>query len=693
MRASEPVDRLRGIGPRLSGALELEGVRRIQDLLLRLPVRYEDRTRALMVADALDSGEAWVLVVGRISQLVARRGRRRGIAVVSAHVEDETGGLPVVWFNNPWIERRLRSLDRAYLYGRLRQDRGGALELVNPEVEEDDGRACEGIVPVYSSLGPLSGRRLRRLMRTAVEVCRGLEDPLPEATRRRLGVPPFAESLLRVHAPEPSEGGPDHGDGLRALNSHTTAYHRRLALDELIAVTSAMTERRVDRSRLCAPSCGVADDPAELARRMVPFTLTHAQVLVGTEILGDLEGPSPMARLVQGDVGSGKTVVAALAMLAVADSGHQAVLMAPTELLAEQHYTTLTGFFAGTPHRPVLLTSSLSAAQRRHAQQEMREGRAGIVVGTHALIQNRVAFARLGLVVVDEQHRFGAAQRQALVDKGRAPHLLVMTATPIPRSLALTLYGDLTLSVIDEMPPGRTPVRTVVRSFSAKPRLFRFLRREIAQGGRVFLVYPLIEGSDKVQAHALEDHVEEIEGALPDVAVGVLHGRLARETRDRVTGRFRDGAIQVVLSTTVVEVGVDVPEASVMVISSADRFGLSQLHQLRGRVGRGRRESWCVLLVEEEVSEDARRRLEVLCRSHDGFEIAEEDLRLRGPGEVSGTRQWGPSQLRFADLVRHRDLVEQARDVADRLAASGQLAEVRSALRRYHPVDMQIPAG
>jgi ATP-dependent DNA helicase RecG len=400
-----------------------------------------------------------------------------------------------------------------------------------------------------------------------------------------------------------------------------------------------------------------------------------------------------MARLIQGDVGSGKTAVAALALRTVLDAGHQAALMAPTELLAEQHTRTLESFFSESGFDVHLLSASLSAADRSAVRSGVADGTVRLVVGTHALLQKSTRFRKLGLVVVDEQHRFGVSQRQALLEKGTAPHMLVMTATPIPRSLALTVYGDLELSIIDELPPGRRPVRTVVRTSADKGKLYAFLAREAADGGRVFYVCPTIEHSDDSELPAVEDRVHELRSYLPDLNIGVIHGRMSRTDREDTARSFRDGKLQVLVATTVVEVGVDVAEASVMVIDAAERFGLSQLHQLRGRVGRGARKSWCVLLAGDTVTEEARQRLEVLCRSTDGFEIAEADLVQRGPGELTGLRQWGPADFRFADLVRHRDLVEDARTIAGNLAEEGRIEEVRRGLRQYFPANLELPTG
>jgi ATP-dependent DNA helicase RecG len=362
--------------------------------------------------------------------------------------------------------------------------------------------------------------------------------------------------------------------------------------------------------------------------------------------------------------------------------------MAPTELLAEQHARTLSGFLGDAGHEIHQLTGSLPAAEQRRVREGLADGTIRLVVGTHALFQESVEFHDLGLVVVDEQHRFGVTQRQALAEKGQAPHLLVMTATPIPRSLALTVYGDLDLSVIDGLPPGRSPVRTHLRFEDSRPKVFEFAREEIAGGGRIFVVYPIIDGSDEIEAAALTEHEESVRKAFPGVGVEVLHGRLDRARREQAISRFREGSVQVLLATTVVEVGVDVPEASLIIIESAQRFGLSQLHQLRGRVGRGKRQAWCVLMAEEGLGDEARRRLEVLCSTNDGFEIAEADLEFRGPGELTGVRQWGPGGFRFANLFRDRELINITKDLAADVESASKLEELLKALGTYHRVDI-----
>ncbi len=678
------VERIKGIGPRLRETLAEVGVAQVVDLLLHVPSRYEDRTQRTTLGHQLTADQR-VLLWGRVTVTSVRWGRRRGMKIVEGSVDDGEGQLPVIWFNQPWIDKRLAGDEVLSLYGQVRSGPRGRLQLVNPEVNEIADGGGERIIPVYRRLGPLGGRRLRRVIDQALGALDQVSDPLPADVRERMELPELAGALSRLHEPNPASDEVRRADQVVALCEHRTDDHLRLAFDEMLSFACSMAERRSRRLACNAPSCRSKGGIDRFESEMFPFTLTRGQRRVVDEIVDDLGSPRPMARLVQGDVGCGKTAVAALAVRVVLESGHQAALMAPTELLAEQHVRTLGALFENSPFGVELLTGSSSAADRTRVLSGLAEGSVRFVVGTHALIQERVGFAKLGMVVIDEQHRFGVSQRQALVEKGAAPHVLVMTATPIPRSLALTVYGDLDLSIIDEMPPGRQPVKTVVRDESARPRLLRFLNQEVASGGRVFFVYPMIEANQDWDAPALEERARVVAAQLPNAVTGMVHGRMDRLERERVTELFRSGALQVLLSTTVVEVGVDVPEATVMVVEGADHFGLSQLHQLRGRVGRGPRQSWCVLMPGAGTSDLARRRLDVLCRSSDGFEIAEADLEIRGPGELTGQRQWGPAGFRFANLIRHRALLTPARDVARELDEQGRLDQVRDALLRFHP--------
>lgn len=681
----DPLTQLKGIGPRSAEALAAEGIHSIRDLLLHLPRRYEDRTQISSLGGRLEPGSS-LLLKGRVVGVRVRRIPRRRLHIVDGVVDDGRGHLKVVWFNQRWIHRRLADEPELFLFGSVREARGGVLQLVNPEIEEV-GDGVERIVPVYRRLGRFGGRRLRRLIEQCGPASDSCRDPLADTTRIRFGLPSLNDALRELHSPSVPDDPIRRRQMVDDLNHGRSLFHRRLAFDEMFAFTCAMFMRRAAHRASKGPHIKTSVVDSERVRSLLSFALTGAQQRVLSEISGDLAGGTPMARLLQGDVGSGKTVVAALAMLMALDSGHQVAFMAPTELLAEQHVRTFSGILTAAGHTVHQLMGSLPAAEQRRVREGLADGTVKLVVGTHALFQESVTFRNLGLVVVDEQHRFGVAQRQALAEKGRAPHLLVMTATPIPRSLALTVYGDLDLSIIDQMPPGRRPVQTHLRSEQARSKVFDFVRQEIEEGGRVFVVYPIIDASEEIEAAALTEHEEDVRKALPGVGVEVLHGRLDRAQREQAISRFRDGSAPVLLATTVVEVGVDVPEASVIIVESAQRFGLSQLHQLRGRVGRGPRQAWCILMTDEGLGEDARQRLEVVCESNDGFEIAEADLELRGPGELTGIRQWGPAGFRFANLFRDRDLISPTRELAAEYESSGKLEGVLEDLGAYHSVE------
>jgi ATP-dependent DNA helicase RecG len=682
----DPLTTIKGIGPKSAEALADEGMRTVLDLLLHLPRRYEDRTRTTSLDSQIEPG-SYYLFRGNVVGVRQRRIPGRRLLIVDGHVDDGRGRLKVVWFNHRWIFRRLADEPELYLYGQVRQARGGGLELLNPEIEVAEQEA-ERIVPVYRRLGRFGGRRLRRLIEQCEVAVGRCADPLDEKIRRRFALPELGDCLRELHAPSLGESDDLRREALADLNAGNSPHHRRLAFDELLSFACSMSSRRVARTACEASAIDSSTVDAKRVRTLLPFELTHAQRRVLSEIGQDLQSGTPMARLIQGDVGSGKTVVAAMAMLMALDSGHQVAFMAPTEILAEQHQRTFSRLLATTGHTTHRLTGSMPTAQQRQIREGLAEGEIRVVVGTHALFQESVQFSDLGLVVVDEQHRFGVAQRQALAEKGRMPHLLVMTATPIPRSLALTLYGDLDLSLIDEMPPGRRPVETHLRSEEARHKVYEFIRNEVADGGRVFIVYPIIDASEELDAAALTEHEEAVRQSLPGIQVDILHGRLDRERREEAIRRFRDGSVQVLLATTVVEVGVDIPQASVMIIETAQRFGLSQLHQLRGRVGRGQRQAWCILMVDQGLGDDARQRLQVLCDSNDGFEIAEADLQLRGPGELTGIRQWGPAGFRYANLFRDRRLINQTRDLAAEIESTGNLDRMLEALGAYHRVEI-----
>ena len=687
-----------GVGAAGERVLKAAGLATVGELLWHLPHRYEDRSNPRRIA-SLTQPDVTVTVGGRLVQVAARRGWRRRMSIVEAIVDDGSGSLPIVWFNQAYLTKSLREGMRVWLYGALKPARSGwGLQLVAPEweVEDEDSEPIHlgRIVPMYRRLGSWSGRRVRTVVAKALDGLGQVPDPLAGMLPNDLRLAPLGEALRGVHFPQaPAAGVVATGEFFDQLALRGTPAHRRLAFEELLALALVLERERGRRRHRHVPGCNITDEVRESARRVLPFRLTDAQKRVLQEIVSDLQRPYPMARLLQGDVGSGKTIVAALSALVVLFSGHQVALLAPTELLAQQHHSTLAALLGPTPFRPELLIGSLPGAEKRRVQGSLAEGSAHLVVGTHALIEDAVVFGRLGLAIIDEQHRFGVAQRQALLEKGEAPHLLVMTATPIPRSLALSVYGDLDVSVLDEMPPGRTPVRTAVRDDAARPKLAEFLRKEVADGGQAYWVFPLIEESDKISARAIETHVRAVRQSLLGVRVGVVHGRTPAAEREATMAAFAAGEIGVLCATTVIEVGVDVANASLMVIENAERFGLAQLHQLRGRVGRGRRRSFCALLAGPECSPEAKRRLELLVATADGFRIAEEDFRLRGPGEFTGLRQWGRSEFRVASLWLHRRELEAARALAASAASGRRLDAVEAAVSCPGGVGPGVPVG
>ncbi len=661
---ASPVSGIRGVGPVRAASLAAAGLETVADLLAHLPARYEDRRVVTPVA-GLTPGVA-ATVIGRLEEAQAIRLGRRRILVRARLVAAEPeapASVRVAWFNQPYLANRLVAEASYLLYGKVRE-RAGELELVNPSVERLEGaEPPPRIVPVYPPVGELGPALVRRLAAAALadldpDAAGGAD--IPEAVLEARRLPRLHESLEALHAPTASSD-------LEALAGGRTPAHERLVYEELLALQIALARARRRRRRRTKPhGYGELPPAAELSSTL-PFRLTAAQERSLLEILTDLGRPAPMHRLLQGDVGSGKTVVAALALAATVRSGLQGALMAPTTLLARQHLESLRGLL-GSEASIELFTRETASAE---SIERLRSGAVGVAVGTHALVEERAAFRHLGLVVIDEQHRFGVRQRRRLVEKGPDPDLLVMTATPIPRSLALTVYGDLALSVIDELPPGRRPVATRVVSEAEREGVYSELEVSLRAGDKAYVVLPLIEASDRVAAHAIEALGTRLANRLAGFDPLVLHGRMKTEEREAAMTRFAKGSAGVLIATSLVEVGLDVPEATTMVIESAERFGLAQLHQLRGRVGRGRRASRCVA-IHGQASERACSRLETFAATTDGFDLAEADLALRGPGEVLGDRQTGQivaSRFRAADLVRHRAWIERARQDAERLLA------------------------
>ncbi len=657
------LDVLPGVGGRRADGLAKRGLRTIVDLLFHLPNRYDDRRDRLPVGGLEVGRRATFVAEVLVADFVPMRGRARRGRLFQAVVGDGTGTVTLKWFRGgESLQRTVQKGARLLVTGDVRRYRFQK-EITHPEVDllSEEGPADSGdeLVPDYPVPEGVPPRTFRRLVAMAVEHYADLvPSTLPARLVAERGLPPTPEALRQIHQPAPDAD-------LEALRERTTAAHERLVLEELYLLEVGLALRRAERAR--EPGIALEPPPAALAAAEagLPFTLTGAQRRAWAEIQRDLARPHPMHRLLQGDVGSGKTAVAALAAVAAARAGHQSALMAPTELLAEQHERTLRPLLEHSGLRLGLLTSS--APDAVSVREAAARGELDLVVGTHALVQADVAFARLALVVIDEQHRFGVLQRAALAAKtpGRLqPHALVMTATPIPRSLALTLYGDLDLSVIDELPPGRSPVTTRLLREGEGEQVFRLVRETLTRGEQVYVVYPLVEESEKIDLRAATESTEKIRAALPGVPVDLVHGRLDATERATAMARFRSGETQLLVSTTVIEVGVDVPNATLMVVEHAERFGLAQLHQLRGRVGRGERPGTCVL-VARGGGEDSEARLRAMLETTDGFRIADADLRIRGPGEFLGTRQSGKlPDLRFADLVRDARLVSVAREAA-----------------------------
>jgi ATP-dependent DNA helicase RecG len=665
---AQPTARLPGLGPRRAEALARREIRSVGHLLFHLPVGYDDRRQIFAVGElAVGTRATFVARVLGCGFGTWRGGRGRGGRMFEAVVGDDTGTVNLKWFRGgDAIAKTVRKDALLLVTGDVKRYRF-AKELQHPEVEAIDAQASLdpgdrlAIAPIYSTPEGVHPRALRRAIRAAVDGYADLVAAhLPAEIVRERGLPEPAAALRALHAPPPDAD-------VAELREGRSPYHQRLILEELYLLEIGLALRRARRgtARGIALRCDGPRLRAEL--RSLPFDLTGAQHRVWREIQADLSRPHPMSRLLEGDVGSGKTVLAFLAAVATAESGHQTALLAPTELLAEQHHQTLTRLVGNSDHlRIQLLTASQSRTHADSVRQELATGRVDCVVGTHALLQEGVRFRSLALAVVDEQQRFGVRQRAALSVRadGLQPHVLVMTATPIPRTLALTLYGDLDLSVLDQLPPGRKPARTVLMRSGEGRQIADLLRETTARGEQVYVVYPLVEESEKSDLRAATESAERIRTAFPRLRVDLVHGRLDAADRSRAMGRFAEGRTDVLVCTTVVEVGVDVPNATLMIVEHAERFGLAQLHQLRGRIGRGGKQGTCVL-VARGVTEGSESRLSAMLQTTDGFAIAEADLRIRGPGEFLGTRQHGRLlDLHVADLARDVELVEAARDAA-----------------------------
>jgi ATP-dependent DNA helicase RecG len=670
---------LRGVGPALADKLAKLGVHQVQDLLFVLPMRYEDRTQISPMGSVRPGQRAVVEGEIQLSD-VKYRGRRQ----LLCRIADGTGSLTLRFFYFSAAQQAgLARGTRIRCFGEVRRGPFGP-EIVHPEYRRIGAEAApleEVLTPIYPLTEGVPQGRLRALIDAALReaAASGVRDWVPQDLLAKLELPPLLEALTMMHRP-PREAN------LAELLSGRHPAQRRLAFEELLAHQLSL---RLLRKSIQADPAEPLRDREGIEKRLLaalPFSLTGAQQRALAEVDRDLAAARPMVRLVQGDVGCGKTVVAAAAAARAVGSGLQAALMAPTELLAEQHFKNFDGWFRKLEIPVALITGSQPARTRRSALEATASGEIKVIVGTHALFQESVEFSRLGLVIVDEQHRFGVHQRLSLRDKGarggQLPHQLIMTATPIPRTLAMTMYADLDVSVIDELPPGRTPIRTTVFPQSRRSEIVERVHAQIRQGRQAYWVCPMIEESEELRYQAAEETAEQLAEALPDVRVGLVHGRMPSREKERGMYQFKEGKIGLLVATTVIEVGVDVPNATLMVIENAERMGLAQLHQLRGRVGRGAHESDCVLLYGDPLSEVARARLKAIRETNDGFEIARRDLELRGQGELLGTRQTGLADMRVADLMRDSDLLPEVQSAAEILLKQ-DLAAVEGLTMRW----------
>ena len=724
LQPSTSVQYVKGIGPKLAELLAAKGIQTLDDLLHYLPFRYEDRLNPRGIAELRAGEMATVIAEVRTSGLF----RTRRMPIFQMTAGQGRTRLKCIWFNAAYLRDKFKPGQIVALYGKVEQDyRGGELQLTQPQFEIigeafEDGSADSAeqklaasleigrIVPIYESAGQgrLTSRWFRRVIHTALEnLAPELPDPIPAVVRRHLSLISPREAFQKVHWPEP-------GESIQNLQSSRTPAHVRLIFEELFFVELGLELKRREQKAQTGIAFRLDNGARAAIKKILPFHPTGAQKRALKEIASDMEKPFPMRRLLQGDVGSGKTIVAFEAAIIAMENGYQAALMAPTEILAQQHYFSARRILESAGYRVVLLTGSMEDDRKRETRRHIAQGNAQLVIGTHALIEQKVEFAKLGMVIVDEQHRFGVLQRFKLMKKSSEdrvgtgespvsaggnsaasaePDVLVMTATPIPRTLALTLYGDLEVSVIDEMPPGRTPIVTRCVPDERSPEVWDFVRKQVVAGHQVYVVYPVIEENEETELKAAMKMYKELSKRIfPELRVGVLHGRMEPDLKEHVMRVFQKGELDILVATTVIEVGVDVSNATMMVIEHAERFGLAQLHQLRGRIGRGAAKSYCVLMTGGKVSEDGERRLDAMVRTNDGFQIAELDLELRGPGEFFGTRQAGMPSFQVANLIRDRQLLEAAKREAAAVLAGPNAdiaqAEIDAALRhmrtRWH---------
>lgn len=637
----------------------------VEDLLHYLPMRYEDRSNLARISELQDGQEASVEVKVRVGGIIPLKGGR--LKMYEFIATDGEGQVRAFWWNQIFLNKVFTRGSRVILFGQWKWNKyKDYFEVENPEYElltdEDEDAEVTAMhtarrVPVYRKLGDYRTRQLRSIFHHVLtNLPSEFAESLPEEILTRCTLPPRGETIRNAHFPADDASIDDY-------NQMRSPAHRRLIFEELFWLSMALGIRRSQRVKEPKGEyIEITDRVREAVRRILPFTPTNAQKRAIKDIVEDMTGPEPMNRLLQGDVGSGKTIVAVQAMVISVENGYQTALMAPTEILAEQHARNIKRWLAPGGYRIELLIGSLKAKEKQVIHEALKSGEIDIIVGTHALIQEGVEFHKLGLAVIDEQHRFGVMQRAELQKRGVNPDVLVVTATPIPRSLAMTVYGDLEVSIIDELPPGRTPIKTFVRGDDRRDKIYEFIREQLRTGRQAYVVYPIIEESEKLDLRNATEMYENLRQEIfPEYKIGLLHGKMKPAEKEEIMKAFTANETRILVATTVIEVGVDVPNASVMLIEHAERFGLSQLHQLRGRVGRGAAESYCILLAQFSKTKEAQERLKIMEQTTDGFKIAEKDLEIRGPGEVMGTRQSGLPEFRIANIVRDQKILEMAR--------------------------------
>jgi ATP-dependent DNA helicase RecG len=682
MDLATPLTYVKGIGPARAAMLEAKGLTTVEDLLGYVPFRYEDRSNMKPIAQLAPGEMATVICEVRSKKLSGFK--RRNLGMFEVRFTDASRAILLgKWFHGGYLANVFAEGMKVALYGKVEYDSYTAeLQMLHPEFEilsgdDEDGEAAlhvGRVVPIYEGMGKLTTRILRSFTHRIVQEVAGVEDALPKFLLEQLKMPDRWTAIRDAHFPPPDSD-------LRLLNAFRSPAQFRLIFEEFFWLECGVALKRSKARQMPGIAFELNDRVRERVKTMLPFKPTGAQKRVLGEIAKDLSEPHPMNRLLQGDVGSGKTIVAAEAAVIAIENGYQVAVLAPTEILAAQHGFYFKQILSRLGYVTVLLTGSATAREKAQLKKLVAEGLAQVVVGTHALLEKDVEFKKLGLAIVDEQHRFGVLQRLALVQKGITPDVLVMTATPIPRTLAMTIYGDLDVSIIDELPPGRKPIVTKHTNSDRIEQVWSFVKREIDAGRQAYVVYPVIEeGETQAMKAAQKEHEHLSKEVFPDLAVGLMHGRLGSDEKEAVMQRFKDGQTKILVSTTVIEVGVDVPNASVMVIEQAERFGLSQLHQLRGRVGRGAAQSYCIL-VTEKMNDTARERIRTLVESTDGFYIAEMDLKLRGPGEFFGTKQSGLPSLRVANIVRDGEILQIARrEAVDFVAKPPSEEDLRHAI-------------